>query len=152
MRIDFVKTCRRYLVTKTRCTCMLEMQWRPTRISFVFVIDQMYHKVMMIRRGYRFQLITNALQSECLSCFAGCNRLVWNKALALQKSRLDQHLRALSYEELAGHLITWKQEQPFLKEVHSQPLQQTLKDLEESNQGRIQESKRLSQVQEERAA
>jgi putative transposase len=85
---------------------------------------------MIVRRAYRFQLRTNADQRKRLSRFAGCCRLVWNMALALQKSRLDQQQNVLRYEELAGKLIAWKQEQAFLKEVHSQPLQQTLKDLD----------------------
>jgi putative transposase len=99
------------------------------------------NRIMIIRRGYKFQLKTNAQQNECLSRFAGCSRLVWNQALALQKNRLDQHQRALSYEELAGDLVAWKKEQPFLKEVHSQPLQQTLKDLDRATKDAFKKDK-----------
>ena len=62
--------------------------------------------------------------------FAGSCRFVWNKALALQKDRLDQGKRCLSYNKLAVLLPEWKVEFPFLKEVHSQPIQQTLKNLD----------------------
>jgi putative transposase len=85
---------------------------------------------MLIRHGYKFQLKTNARQVEQLSRFAGCSRLAWNKALALQKSRLDQKTKLLTYEECAAELVIWKTELQFLEEVHSQPLQQTLKDLD----------------------
>jgi len=87
---------------------------------------------MITRRAYKFRLKVNAHQSERLSQFAGCNRLIWNKALALQKKRLDQNVRVLNYAETTAQLIDWKKELPFLKDVHSQPLQQTLKDQDAS--------------------
>ncbi len=85
---------------------------------------------MKIRRSYRFQLKTNAQQRAQLSRFAGCNRFVYNMALSTQKKRLDQSEFVQSYAQMCVQLIALKQEYPFLAEVHSQPLQQTLKDLD----------------------
>jgi putative transposase len=85
---------------------------------------------MKIRRSYRFQLKTNARQRVQLSHFAGCNRFVYNMALSKQKKRLDQSESVQSYAQMCVQLIALKQEYPFLAEVHSQPLQQTLKDLD----------------------
>ncbi|MBA3993512.1 MAG: transposase [Cyanobacteria bacterium DS2.3.42] len=85
---------------------------------------------MIIRRSYYFQLKANASQRTQLSRFAGCCRLVWNKGLELQKKRLDQQKRPLTYAEECAELIGWKKEIPFLQEIHSQPLQQTLKNLD----------------------
>src|SRR5579863_1920441 len=85
---------------------------------------------MLIRRAYKYQLKTNARQAERLSRFAGCCRLVWNKALALQKEKLDQKAKVLTYVDCAAELVQWKKELLFLGEVHSQPLQHTLKDLD----------------------
>jgi putative transposase len=85
---------------------------------------------MKIRRSYRFQLKTNAQQRVQLSHFAGCNRFVYNMALSKQKKRLDQSESVQSYAQMCVQLIALKQEYPFLAEVHSQPLQQTLKDLD----------------------
>ncbi len=64
--------------------------------------------------------------------FAGCCRLVWNKALALQKELLTEGKSCMSYNKLAGALKGWKQEDNllFFKECHSQPLQQTLMNLD----------------------
>jgi putative transposase len=63
---------------------------------------------------------------------SGCSRFVWNKALGLQKDRLARGERLLSYGDLACLLKLWKQsdEYGFLKDAHSQALQQTLKDLD----------------------
>ena len=64
--------------------------------------------------------------------FAGSCRFVFNKALALQQTRHEQGEKKLSYAGLCKALTEWKAqpETLWLKETHSQPLQQTLKDLE----------------------
>ena len=54
--------------------------------------------------------------------FAGCTRFLWNKALALQKERLDDKQSCLSYNKLANMLPVWKKEHPFLAEAPSQTL------------------------------
>ena len=59
---------------------------------------------MLIRKGYRFALKTNRREERLLRSFAGCSRFVWNKALAIQKERLDAKKNVLKYEELAGAL------------------------------------------------
>ena len=125
-----VKTWRRYLVTNTKCTCRLKTQCRPALNSFEFPIDQVYHLVMLIRKAYKYQLKTNAQQMEQLSRFAGCCRFVWNKVLSIQKEKLDQKTKVLSYIQCAAELVEWKKESQFLGEVHSQPLQHALKDLD----------------------
>lgn len=89
---------------------------------------------MLIRKAFKFQLKPNSAQENQLRGFSGCCRFVWNKALALQKSLLDEKQGCLSYNKLAGELVKWKNttELAFLKEVHSQPLQQTLKALDKA--------------------
>ncbi len=86
----------------------------------------------MIRlQTYTYQLKTNGTQERQLRQFAGSCRFVWNKALALQKERHEQGEKKLGYAGLCKSLVVWKSiEAPFLKESPSQPLQQTLKDLD----------------------
>ncbi|MCC6981228.1 MAG: transposase, partial [Candidatus Melainabacteria bacterium] len=83
---------------------------------------------MMVLFAYRFRLEPNGQQNDRLSQFAGCTRLVWNKNLELQKAQLDQEKKVFSYAESCMALIQLKKEVSFLKDVHSQPLQQVLKD------------------------
>lgn len=85
---------------------------------------------MKIRRSYRFQLKINAQQFGQLSRFAGCNRFVYNMTLSWQKKQLDQGECVHSYTQMCAQLVAWKEQYPFLAEVHSQPLQQALKDLD----------------------
>ena len=89
---------------------------------------------MIIRKGYKFRLKTNKTLARKLAQFAGCSRLVWNKALAFQQERLNAKQSCLSYAGLTKELTQWKKEEElfFLKQVHSQALQQSLKNLSQA--------------------
>lgn len=86
---------------------------------------------MIIRKGYRFRLKTKGEHEHLFALFSGHCRFIWNKALALQKARLESHTALLSYQDLCGLLKLWKasEEYGFLKGAHSQAEQQVLKDL-----------------------
>ena len=83
-------------------------------------------------QAYKFQLRPKDGQVTKMQRFAGCCRFVWNKALALEKESFATTGKRLGYNTLAGLLTKWKQEPEtsFLTEVHSQILQQSLKDLD----------------------
>ena len=83
-------------------------------------------------KAFKFQLKTNEAEAAQLRRFGGCCRLVWNKALAMQKERLDSKQSILNYPKMAGELIKWKYapETTFLSEAPAQPLQQRLKNLD----------------------
>jgi len=87
---------------------------------------------MIIRKGYKFRLNTRPTDEALMRQFAGCSRFLWNKALALQKGRLDDKQICLSYNKLANMLPAWKKEHPFLADAPSQALQQTLKALDKA--------------------
>lgn len=85
-------------------------------------------------QAFKFELQPNGEQQRNMRRFAGSCRFVFNKALALQQERHEQGEKKLSYAGLCKALTEWKAqpETIWLKETHSQPLQQTLKDLERS--------------------
>lgn len=64
--------------------------------------------------------------------FAGACRFVFNRALALQNENHEAGNKYIPYTKMASWLIEWKSdtETQWLKESPSQPLQQSLKDLE----------------------
>ncbi len=64
--------------------------------------------------------------------FAGACRFVFNRALALQNENHEAGNKYVSYTKMASWLIEWKShpDTQWLKETPSQPLQQSLKDLE----------------------
>jgi hypothetical protein len=53
---------------------------------------------------YKFRLNTSLAIKALLRPFAGCNRFLWNKSLALQKERLYNNQRCLSYSRLCNLL------------------------------------------------
>jgi putative transposase len=108
---------------------------------------------MNINQAYKFKLKTNDKLEAGINDYIGCSRFVWNKALALVKSRLEnRNTEKLvkgnlvvrpkyktpeylpNYNELASMLVFWKKtdEYSFLNKAPSQVLQQTLKDLTDS--------------------
>ena len=89
---------------------------------------------MMIRKAHKFRLKTKPKHLRLFAQFAGCCRLVWNKAVAFQKQRLDTNSVCLAYGKLTGELTKWKQLDglEFLNNVHSQILQQRLKNLSQA--------------------
>jgi putative transposase len=67
-----------------------------------------------------------ALLRQCL----GCSRFVWNAILAENEHRFDEgDPLPLNYAAFCARLKALKARHPFLREVPSQPQQQTLRDL-----------------------
>ena len=89
---------------------------------------------MKQRKAYKYRLKTRTGQVALFRQQAGCCRFVWNKALALQKERLDAGEKILRYVEMAKLLTGWKREVEtvFLTVAQSQTLQQTLKFLDQA--------------------
>ena len=87
---------------------------------------------MILRQAFKFRLEPKSRERKLFAQFAGCCRLVWNKALAVQKELLKEGNKLLSFSDLCKLLIEWKhtEETIFLGGVHSQPLQQTVKNLD----------------------
>ena len=86
---------------------------------------------MLIRRAFKFELKPDGRQACQIGKFCGCARYVYNRTLSLEKSlyaKDDKH--SFRYTEAANRLPGWKNKHPFLKECHSQVLQQALKDLD----------------------
>ena len=86
---------------------------------------------MQIFKAFKFELIPNSEQIRKMKQFCGCSRFVFNRALAWQNEQYDaDETFKFSYAQVANFLPEWKRELVWLKECHSQVLQQSLKDLE----------------------
>ena len=83
-------------------------------------------------QAYKFELIVTGEQHRQMRRFSGACRFVYNKALALQKTRHEQGEKKLSAFELNNLLPQWKAEPEtkWLSDSPSQTLQQALKDLD----------------------
>ena len=78
---------------------------------------------MKIQRAYKYELMPNG-EAVCMFVrFAGAKRFVWNKVLR-------DYEKYPGYVKAANLLPQWKVEFPWMREAHSQVLQQALKDLD----------------------
>jgi putative transposase len=87
---------------------------------------------MKVRKGYKYRLKTNPTTAAQFVRFSGACRFVWNKILACNEGRYLAGVPRLSYNDAARLLTLWKQSEEYgwLNSVHSQVLQQCLKDLD----------------------
>ncbi|WP_025121641.1 MULTISPECIES: RNA-guided endonuclease TnpB family protein [unclassified Serratia (in: enterobacteria)] len=83
-------------------------------------------------QAFKFQLRPNGQQERDMRRFAGACRFVFNRALALQNENHEAGNKYIPYTKMASWLIEWKShpDTKWLKDAPSQPLQQSLKDLE----------------------
>lgn len=88
---------------------------------------------MQILKAFKFELMPNGAQIRRLKQFCGCSRFVFNRALAYQNEQYEADKSfKFSYNKIANLLPEWKRELTWLKDCHSQVLQQSLEDLESS--------------------
>lgn len=90
--------------------------------------------IMKIQKSFKFRMrVTKQREQEFLE-LARCSRFVWNKALAIQKEKLDAGERVLSYFDMVKMLTEWRNdpEFPFLKDASAQGMQVPLKALSNS--------------------
>src|SRR5258708_37974293 len=96
------------------------------------LIGQPYHRAVKRLQAFKFELRPNSAQWQQMRCFAGSCRFVYNKGLALQKTRFEAGEKKLNYAGLRKLLTQWRsnEETSWLKDEPPPPLQQALKDLE----------------------
>ena len=91
-----------------------------------------YNIAMLRRQAYCFRLRPAGADERALRRFAGACRFVWNRALALQQARHARGEKKLGYAGLTKLLTGWRADPAtaWLADIHSQVLQQSLKDME----------------------
>jgi len=82
-----------------------------------------------IHKAYKFRLTPTPQQRILLAQAVGSCRFVYNHLLALNKERYDVEQKFIFTTEMVNMLPHLKQEYPFLSDVFSQSLQQSLRHL-----------------------
>jgi putative transposase len=83
-----------------------------------------------VHKAFQYRLYPTQEQEAALAVQFGHARFTWNTVLALRNQHYADNKESIGYDNTAG-LLVWLKEQPdtaFLKEAHSQVLQQKLKD------------------------
>ena len=87
---------------------------------------------MLIQKSYQYELIPNGEQVRKLKQFCGCCRFVFNRGLEEVKKYYESTGYFLNYAQLTALLPKWKQDADWLKDCHSQVLQQSMKNLSQA--------------------
>ena len=82
-------------------------------------------------KAYKYRLKLTDKQSSKIRQFAGCCRFIYNKMLGIEKENYKNSNKLIGYNQATKLLVQWKKDSDtsFLKEVHSQILQQKIDDL-----------------------
>jgi putative transposase len=99
-------------------------------VSLDLPTDRCYHRLVLRRQAFRYRLSPTRSEAALLRQFLGCSRFVWNAILAENQFRhaAGDPLK-IGRASFCERLVTLKERHVFLREAHSQPLQQTLNDL-----------------------
>ena len=86
---------------------------------------------MIVKRAFKFKLNPTFLEIEAFLRFAGARRWIFNRGLNQRQKTYETSGKSPTYFEQNIELTTLKEqsETTWLKEIHSQALQQGLKDL-----------------------
>jgi putative transposase len=89
-------------------------------------------KNIVIQKTFLYRLKPTLVQKIKCMQFAGARRFIYNYGLNLVKNAFDNKLKIPSYTDIANTLPLLKKspDTSWLKDTHSQVLQQTLKDVE----------------------
>ena len=82
----------------------------------------------MTKRAYKERFYPTPEQADLLAQSFGCARFVWNNTLAYRTAAYQLHGESLSHAAAEKRLVSLKAEFPWLKDVSSVILQQTLRD------------------------
>ena len=82
-----------------------------------------------IIKSYKYKVLPTFEQKEIFSQWFGCSRFVYNKCAEIQLTKIEKKEKLLSNFDLDKEVTLWKKEHVFLKDVNSQALQQTTKNI-----------------------
>jgi putative transposase len=81
-------------------------------------------------KAFKYRIYPTKEQKDIFDKYFGCSRFVYNYYLRKRIDCYAIHKKGLSYNDNASDLVFLKKEKDWLKEVNSQCLQASLKDLE----------------------
>lgn len=108
------------------------MHVRPRLKLFDLFIGQHYSILMNIQKAFRYRLSPNATQLKAFLGFSGACRWVYNRGLAERNDAWQNSKKSISLftQNKALTVLKAQEETAWLKDVHSQVLQQSLHDLD----------------------
>lgn len=85
-----------------------------------------------MKKGIKARIYLTKEQIDFIHKQLGCCRFVYNHCLDYKKSLYEKNNISLSSSETINHIVELKSKYPFLKDVHSKVLQQSVRDLNQA--------------------
>ena len=87
---------------------------------------------MLVKKGFKFRLAPTAGQEQLFAQFAGASRFLYNRGLEQRKTLYEKENKSITYFEQNNELADIKNQEAtrWLQDIHSQVLQQALKNLD----------------------
>lgn len=98
---------------------------------------------MLLKRGFKYRLDPTNGQRQLFAQFAGASRFLYNRGLQQKKIAYEEGGKTVTYFEQNNELVSLKKQEStlWLKDIHSQVLQQALKNLDNAFQNFFQNLK-----------
>jgi len=89
---------------------------------------------MSLFKAYKYRIYPNNNQKIALAKHFGCNRFVYNWALAKSNEQYQKDKKSFSCNKLVNDMVKLKKEEStsFLNEVYSQTLQSSIRNLDKA--------------------
>lgn len=84
---------------------------------------------MILKKSFKFRLEPTKREESLFSQFAGAKRWIFNLGLAQRKETWEKEKKKISLYDQNNELVALKEKYKWLKDIHSQVLQQALGDL-----------------------
>ena len=87
---------------------------------------------MLLKKGFKFRLDPTSGQEQLFAQFAGASRFLYNRGLEQRKTLYEKEGKSITYFEQNNELVDLKRQEAtiWLQGIHSQVLQQALKNLD----------------------
>ena len=98
---------------------------------------------MLLKKGFKYRLDPTTGQRELFAQFAGASRFLYNRGLEQRKTAYEKEGKSIKYFEQNNELVHLKRQEAtvWLQNIHSQVLQQALKNLDTAFQNFFQNVK-----------
>lgn len=98
---------------------------------------------MLLKKGFKYRLDPRGDQEQQFAQFAGASRFLYNRGLEQRITAYENEGKSIQYFEQNNELVSLKKQETtlWLKDIHSQVLQQALKNLDTAFQNFFQNVK-----------
>jgi putative transposase len=98
---------------------------------------------MLLKKGFKYRLDPTTSRRQLFAQYAGASRFLYNRGLEQRKTAYEKEGKSVKHYDQNNELVSLKKQErtQWLKEIHSQVLQQALQNLERAFQNFFQNVK-----------